>query len=162
VTRALQLVLLTLVYQLTLASLHPLDLALGALLSAVALAALRRFLASGVASAGGLARRVVRFPTLAAAVAVEIVRGTWAVALAVLGVHPPTGSDIVCVPIGERTPNGVAVSALAATMSPGEVLVDIDWERQVMLIHVLDARDHDAVRARHGRFYERYQRGVFP
>jgi len=66
------------------------------------------------------------------------------------------------VPIGERTTSGVAVSALTTTMSPGEVLVDIDWERGVMLIHVLDARDPDAVRARHLRFYERYQRRVFP
>ncbi len=31
-----------------------------------------------------------------------------------------------------------------------------------MLMHVLDATDPDAVRARHDEFYDRYQRAVFP
>jgi multisubunit Na+/H+ antiporter MnhE subunit len=31
-----------------------------------------------------------------------------------------------------------------------------------MLVHVLDASDPDAVRRHHDRFYERYQRMVFP
>ncbi len=160
--RGLQVALLTGVYALTLASLHPLDLALGALLSAAALGALRRFLAAGEPSAGGLGRRAVRFPAFAAAVALEVAKGVGEVTLAVLGVRPPTRADIVSVPFGERSANGVAVSALAVTLSPGEVLVDVDWDRRVMLVHVLDASDPEAVRARHRRFYERHQRGVFP
>lgn len=159
---ALRVALLTLVYALTLASFHPFDLILGALLSAASLLALRRFLTLGRGSAGELGRRAVRFPAFAAVVAGGVARGTWEVALAVLGVRPPTRADVVDVPIGERTSTGVAVSALAVTLSPGEVLVDVDWERRVMLIHVLDASDPDAVRARLERFYDRYQRGVFP
>jgi multisubunit Na+/H+ antiporter MnhE subunit len=56
----------------------------------------------------------------------------------------------------------LAATALALTLSPGEVLVDIDRSRGVMLVHVIDAHDPDAVRARHDHFYRRYQRGVFP
>lgn len=161
-TLILRVALLTLVYALTLASFHPLDLALGALLSAASLVFLRRFLGDERDPPPELGRRAARFPALAAAVSGEIARGTWEVARAVLGPSPPTAADIVCVPIDERTANGVAISALAATMSPGEVLVDVDWERRVMLFHVLDATDPDAVRARHRRFYDRYQRRVFP
>ncbi|MDP9369920.1 MAG: hypothetical protein M3Q03_16890 [Chloroflexota bacterium] len=32
----------------------------------------------------------------------------------------------------------------------------------MLLIHVLDATDPDAVRAEHERFYRRFQRHVFP
>jgi multisubunit Na+/H+ antiporter MnhE subunit len=48
------------------------------------------------------------------------------------------------------------------TLSPGSVLVDIDWQRRDMLLHVIDASDPDAVRADLERFYDRYQRRVFP
>ncbi|CCF84740.1 Na+/H+ antiporter subunit E [Nitrolancea hollandica] len=48
------------------------------------------------------------------------------------------------------------------TLAPGSVLVDVDWERGVMLFHLLDASDPDATRATVARFYERYQRAVFP
>ncbi len=161
-TFALRVAVLTGVYALTLASVDPFDLALGALLAVASLLALRRFLEPHGASTGELAKRVARFPAFAAAVAVDIVRGTWEVALAILGVRPPTGAGIVRVPIEERTANGVAISALTATMSPGEVLVEIDWEARVMLIHVLDATDATAICAGHRRFYYRYQRGVFP
>jgi multicomponent K+:H+ antiporter subunit E/multicomponent Na+:H+ antiporter subunit E len=69
---------------------------------------------------------------------------------------------LVRIPIGERSERGVAVSALATTLSPGTVLVDVDWERRDLLLHVIDASDPDAVRARLQRFYDRFQRRVFP
>jgi multisubunit Na+/H+ antiporter MnhE subunit len=54
------------------------------------------------------------------------------------------------------------VSALTATLSPGEVLVDVDLEKGVMYLHVLDASDPDAVRAAHAELYDRHQRKVIP
>jgi multisubunit Na+/H+ antiporter MnhF subunit len=39
------------------------------------------------------------------------------------------------------------VTALAASLSPGSVLVDIDWDRRDLLMHVIDASDPDGVRA---------------
>ncbi len=155
--------LLMLIYGLTLASFEPWDLAAGATLSAVLLVGLRRFL---LAAEGGrrppVLRRLAGFPRFALATAREVTLGSWQVTLAVTGLRPLACPGIVAVPIGERTPAGVAASALAATLSPGEVLVDVDEERGVLLMHVLDASDPDAVRERYARFYERYQRQVFP
>ncbi|HVL31299.1 MAG TPA: Na+/H+ antiporter subunit E [Solirubrobacteraceae bacterium] len=160
---AFTLLLLTLAYLLTLASFDPWDVAIGALLAAGVLAWSRRALpASGRTGAGLLLRRIAAFPLFAAAIVREVVTGTWQVSLIVLGLRPLARPGIVAVPIGERTPTGVAATALALTLSPGEVLVDIDDRSQVMLVHVVDASDPDAVRARHDEFYRRYQQGVFP
>ncbi len=159
----LALVLLVLVYALTLASADPWDLALGALVGGSTLIVYRRFLFVGPpVPAPILLRRVVGFVPFAVALVWDIFRGTWNVALVVLHIRPLAHPGIVAVPIAERTPLGVAVSGLATTLSPGAFLVDVDWDQRVMLIHVLDATDPDAVRAEHQRFYRRYQRHVFP
>jgi len=160
---ALAFLLLVGVYALTLASADPLDLLAGAVVAAALLAALRRFLFRGRPLAwASVLRRIASFPAFAVAVAWEVARGTWLVALVVAGRRPLARPGIVCVPIGERTRGGVAATALAVTLSPGEVFVDVDWERRVMLFHVLDAADPDAVRRHHAAFYERRQRAVFP
>ncbi len=155
--------LLATTYLLMLASVDPWDVGLAAALAAVLIASLRRFLFVG--KPGELADvplRVIRVFPLAAAVVREIVVGTWQVALVVLHARPLAAPGIVAVPIGERTRLGVAMTGLLVTLAPGEFLVDVDWERRVLLFHVLDASDPDAVRKRHARFYERYQRPVFP
>jgi multicomponent Na+:H+ antiporter subunit E len=154
---------LAVVFCLTLATDDPVDLGLGAVLGAALVAGLRGRLA--LAPEGGdapLAQRLAAFPVFAGAVLWDITTGTWDVALRVLHVRPLDRPGIVAVPMGERTPRGVAVSALATTLSPGTVLIDVDWDRRVMLLHVIDATDPDEVRAREQRFYERYQRRVFP
>ena len=159
----LAFVLLVAVYALTLASAHPLDLLAGGLLAAALLFGLRRFLfAREPLTHPTFVRRVVSFPRLALAVAWEVARGTWLVALVMTGRRPLARPGIVCIPVGERTRGGVAATALAVTLSPGEVFVDVDWERDVMLLHVLDASDPDAVRRHHAAFYDHHQRAVFP
>lgn len=159
----LAFLLLVGVYGLTLASAQPLDLLAGGVLAATLLAALRRFLFSGEpAATPSIVSRVLRFPRLAVAVAGEVVRGTWLVTLVLTGRRPLSRPGIVSVPVGERTGAGVAATALAVTLSPGEVFVDVDWERGEMLLHVLDASDPDAVRRHHAAFYDRHQRAVFP
>jgi len=156
----LAFVLLTLVYALVLASFAPLDLALGAIISACLLLALRE---GGPVEAGpGPFRRFIAFFPFVVAVLWEIVRGTWDVALVTLHLKPLRSPGVVVVPVGERTPMGVAVSSLCVTLSPGEFLVDVDEERGEILYHVIDASDPDAIREHHLRFYERYQRKVFP
>jgi multisubunit Na+/H+ antiporter MnhE subunit len=159
---ALPMVLLVLVYALVLGSFYPADLALGAALSGTLLFALRRFVLPGEPASSGLFGRVAAFFPFAAAVGRDVVVGTWEVALVTLHLRPLGRSGIVAIPIGERTETGVAVSALVATLSPGEVLVDVDRERGVMLIHVMDAVDLESIRARHEEFYRRYQKKVFP
>lgn len=158
----LPLVLLTLVYALVLGSFSPADLALGAALSGGLLFVLRSFVLPGEGAPGGLLGRVVGFFPFAAAVARDVVVGTWGVTLITLHFRPIGRSGIVAIPVGGRSEAGVAVSALVATLSPGEVLVDVDRGRGVMLIHVIDAADPEEIRRRHADFYRRYQRKVFP
>jgi multisubunit Na+/H+ antiporter MnhE subunit len=150
---------LCLIYCAVLGSADPADVLLGALLGGLALAATR---ANTRPVSPGLARRIVAFFPFAAVVLADVVTGTWHVALVVLGVRPLRSPGIVDVPIGERTPRGLAVSALALTLSPGSLLIDIDETRQVMLVHVIDATDADGVRSKFERFYSRWQRPVFP
>jgi len=84
------------------------------------------------------------------------------VALIVLHIRPLVRPGIVAIPFEERTRNGVAVSTLVFTLSPGSYLVDVDWERRLMLFHLIDACDPDAIRIKYHDFYYRYQRHVFP
>ena len=150
-------------YALTLASRDPIDLAAGVVIGAVVLALLgRRMRERRDASPLGLARRAVWFVPFAGAVGAGVLQGTWDVTLRVLRVRPLHAPGIVRVPIGERTERGVAISSLATTLSPGSVLIDVDRERGDLLLHVIDASDPDAVRDDMQRFYDRYQRRVFP
>ena len=159
----LALFLLTLTYALVLGSFKPWDLAIGAVVSGVLLYALRGLaLGARPVSAGGFVERLVAFVPFVRATVWEIITGTWEVTLVTLHLRPLESPGIVAIPIGERTPTGVAVSTLATTLSPGTFLVDVDWERGVFLIHIIDASDPEAVRRHHEEFYRRYQRGVFP
>lgn len=159
----LAIVLLIAVYALMLSSVHPLDLALGALLATATVVGLRRLLfPAGLGSTPRLTRRLLAAPLWAAAVVREITVGTWDVALVVLGVRPLRSPGIVELPIDDRSDLAVVAAALAATLSPGELVVDIEWERRVVLMHVLDGGDPAALRERWRSNYERYQRAALP
>ena len=159
-------VALTLVYALALGSFHPWDLLIGAGLSAALLLASRRFVFGTAPRPAGrgltLLGRVVAFAPFAAAVFREIVVGNWEVTLVTLRLRPLVRPGIVAVPVGDRTPTGVAVWAVVTGLPPGSFFVDVDRERGVVLIHVLDARDPEAFRQRQEDFYRRYQSKVFP
>ncbi|HEX8861892.1 MAG TPA: Na+/H+ antiporter subunit E [Actinomycetes bacterium] len=64
--------------------------------------------------------------------------------------------------MGQRSPQGVAVTGLIVGLSPGSMLLEVDEQRRMMLFHVIDARDPEAVRAQIDRLYQRWQRRVFP
>jgi multisubunit Na+/H+ antiporter MnhE subunit len=170
VTRYVVAVLaLTLVYALALASFHPWDLLFGAGLSAALLFASRRFVfaAEGTAPRPDgrgltLLGRVVAFVPFAAVVFRNIMVGNWEVTLVTLHLRPLVRPGIVAVPIDARTPAGVAVWAVITGLPPGSFFVDVDRERGVVLIHVLDARDPEAYRQQEEDFYRRYQSKVFP
>ena len=153
--------LLTGVYAMVLASLHPLDLLFGAVVSGTLVYACRLFVFGGrPAPLPGLARRSVAFFPFAGAVVQDVVAGTWEVALITMHLRPLTRPGIVKVPVGERTPTGAAVTALVMTLSPGAFLIETNDE--FMLIHLIDARDPDSFRRGCEDFYQRYQRKVFP
>ena len=161
------IVVLTLVYAL--GSFHPWDLLIGASLSAALLFASRRFVFGAddatlrpVDPGLTLLGRVMAFMPFAVAVFREILVGNWEVTLVTLHLRPLVRPGIVAVPIGERTPTGVAVWAVVTGLPPGSFFVDVDRERGVVLIHVLDARDPEAFRRQQEDFYRRYQSKVFP
>ncbi len=156
--------LLTGIYMMVLASFHPWDLFFGAVISGALVYTFRSFV-FGDANGGSeplpdLVGRIVAFFPFAGAVAWDVAKGTWEVALVVLHLKPLTTSGIIKVPVGERTPGGVAVSALVTTLSPGAFLIEANQE--YMLIHLIDASDPDAFREEREEFYQRYQKRVFP
>jgi multicomponent Na+:H+ antiporter subunit E len=164
VTRfAVPVAIFTGVYLLALASLDPLDALLGAVVAAALVAVLRPFaFEPPPRPLGEVPRRLLAAIPLTLVTLRDITVGTWDVALVVLHLRPLGTPGIVAVPIGGRTETGIVATTLLVTLAPGEFLVDVDRERGVMLFHVLDASDPDAVRARMADFYERYQRKVFP
>lgn len=165
---------LTLAYALALASFHPWDLAIGAVLAAALLFYARRTARRSGDGAAGLSSsepaassphplgRVRAFFPFVVAVGRDTLAGAWRVFLATVGLRRPRSPGVVAVPLGERTPNGVAVSAFLAAFTPDTLLVGVDEEKRVMLIYAIDAADPDAVRESQQEFYRRYQRRVFP
>ena len=153
------------VWLLTLGSADPVDALLGAGL-AVAVVLVGRAPGGATPGAGAdepsLATRVAATPGLVVAVLADVAQGTWDVALRVLGLRPLARPGIVLVPIGERSPRGIAATGVLTALSPGSLLLEVDEQRGVLLFHVIDASDPDAVRARLARFYERHQRRVLP
>jgi multisubunit Na+/H+ antiporter MnhE subunit len=149
-------------YVLTLVSTDPIDLVTGSAVGAVLLVLMGTRLRPVRAAAPGLAARIAWFPVFAGAVLVDVLKGTWDVALRVLHLRTVDSPGLIWVPLGERSDHGVAVWALVTTLSPGSVYVDIDEEGRRLLLHVLDASDPDAHRAQMQHFYDRYQRRVFP
>lgn len=156
------LALLVLTFALVIGGFAPWDLVVGAVISGALIYGTRRFTFGEEPASPNLFSRFVHFWPFALAEIWIITQGTWQVALVTLHLRTLECPGIVAVPIGDRTPTGVAVSALASTLSPGTFLVDVDWERAVMLIHSIDASDPEAVREDHQEFYRRYQSKVFP
>lgn len=155
--------LLTLVYVTVLGSLDPWDLVLGAAMSLGMVLLFRRLaLPTRPTPVALYPARLLWFIVFAGAIAWEVTLGAWTVLGVVLRIRPMRRSGIVLIPVESSTRSGVAVSALVVTISPGTYLLDLDRERRVMLIHALDASDPDSLRDHFHRFYERFQRNVFP
>ena len=155
--------LLTVTYTFALASSDPWDILFGLLLSVALVALFGPFLRGDAAAKAPLQpKRLIAFFPFAGAVLRDIIIGTWTVLRIVLHPRPRNRPGIISVPLGDRTRGGVAISALAMSLSPGSSLIAIDWDKRIMLLHLLDATDPDAARAELQRFYDRYQRAVFP
>ena len=155
---------LTLIYSMFQLSAHPWDLAAGASISAGVVLLFRRhlFIQSKRQSARGVGKRLTALLRFVWFVYVDVIDGLWLVLVIMLGMRPLVRSGIVAIPIGERTKSGVTVTAWAMTLSPGSVLIDVDWERQVMLFHFIDVTEPEKLREKIQSFYQRYQRPVFP
>lgn len=167
-TRILLPLVLAVLYLAVAGSVHPLDAVVGVTLGAAVTLGLqaresrRRAEVSGrQARAPSNWRRLVALLPFLAATAGEVVRGSWAALSVMAGIRHVT-PGIVQVPVGPRSARGAAVSGFVLTLTPGTVLVEIDERRRTMHVHALDASRPDSVRASLDRFYERFQRSVFP
>lgn len=154
---------LTIIYSMFLLSAHNWDLIAGASIATGTVLLFRRHLFGNTWKPfPRFVQRTLALLRFAWFVYTDVIEGLWLVLSIVLGLRPLTCSGIVAIPLGERTENGVTVTAWAMTLSPGSVLIDVDWERRVMLFHFIDATQPEELRKKIQTFYERYQRPIFP
>jgi multisubunit Na+/H+ antiporter MnhE subunit len=159
----LSLIGLTLVYSMFLLSSHPWDLTAGMILAAGMLLLFRRHLfVDSRQAVPKISSRLIALIHFAWYVYVDTIQGLWQVLVIVTGLRPLARPGIVAIPIGQRTRTGVAVTAWAVTLSPGSVLIDVDWERREMLFHFIDATEPEKLRKKLQVFYQHYQQPVFP
>ena len=69
-------------------------------------------------------------------------------------------AGFVEIPRGDRSRHEVALWGILTGEAPDEYPVAIDDERQVLIVHNVDARDPAAIRARHAAARVGYQRDV--
>ena len=117
-------------------------------------------LGGGVAVLAGLAfarlepqpqqlRAITPLIGLAGLVSLDIVQSNWAVARRMLsdGRTRPRRSGFVAIPLRLRNPVGLALLALVVAATPGTAWIDYDPDTGVLLLHVFDLQDEDALRA---------------
>jgi multisubunit Na+/H+ antiporter MnhE subunit len=144
------------IYLLVISSVAPGDLLIAGVLGVAVSVALR---ARGApASRAPLAVRAPAAVGMVLTTAAEVVRGAWRTARWCLGA--PASPGLVEIPRGDRSPGRVALWGILTGEAPDEYPVDVDDDRDVLIVHVLDATDPDAVRARHADADARWQRKV--
>jgi multisubunit Na+/H+ antiporter MnhE subunit len=137
-------------YLLVLTSVAPGDVALGAILGLTIAHVVRPGHAPGAAAAARISPRGL-VAVLAQTVA-EVVRGTWRTARFCAGASAAPG--FVEIPRGDRSDVELGVWGVLTGEAPDEVVVDVDEVRRVLVVHLVDASDPDAVRDRHRRTYD--------
>ncbi|MGW5053761.1 Na+/H+ antiporter subunit E [Actinokineospora sp. NPDC004072] len=157
----LRIAALTAVYLLVLTSLHPADVLVGLALATLVATAGVRVRRTGPLPAGTVPRRLAGVPALVGGTLVDLARGTWHTAASLIG-PGASRAGLVEVPIPSSAPASAAAWGVRVGLVPDTVVVDIDEQRGLMLLHVLDATDPDAVVAAQHDSYRRRQRRVFP
>ena len=76
--------------------------------------------------------------------------------------HQLHAAGLVEIPRSGRSRAGVAFWGVLTGEAPDEVPVDIDEERDVLIVQLVDATDPDGVRERHREAFERSQGKVVP
>lgn len=143
------------IYLMVLTSLDPGDIAMGLALGLAVVLGLRAHAVDRHEHPPLLVmlRAVV---AMVATTAREMVVGSWGAVRFCLGGAARPG--FVELPRGDRSHRGVALWGVLTGEAPDEYPVDVDDERGVLIVHLLDASDPDAVRERHRLARERTQR----
>lgn len=162
IPRMLAVLMLGIVYVLMLGSLDPRDLLVGVLVGGGLVWWRTHDRPPAPMSASTFLRRAAAFPRFVLAVFRAVVVGTWQMSLVVLRLRPHDRGGIIAVPMRERSVSAVVIQGLMETLSPGSVLIELDWTDRLMLIHIMDATDPVGAVAERQAFYERYQKPVFP
>ena len=142
------------IYLLVMTSVAPGDLLIGGLLGLAVAAALRPDDATE-RSAPTPAQVGAVFSAFARTAA-EMVRGSWRVVRFCLG--RPAEPGFVTIPREGRSRREVAFWGVLTGESPDEFPVDVDEERDELIVHLVEAGDPDVVRARHRRVRARRMR----
>ena len=154
--------LLALVYVLVVGSVSWADWSLGALFGGGLLFACRRFLGlTDRRQSARLARHILWLPVFMASTLGDVLKGSWQVALIMLGARPLRQPSILEVPIEGRDRTELAVSSFAHTLSPDSFLLDVDEQRGLLRYQVLADEDLAVLRERYRQFYRRRQRPLF-
>ena len=145
------------VYLLVLTSAKPGDALVGLALGTGLAVALRP---RGAARRPGPPRAgaLVALAGVLARTGAEMARGSVRTARFCLGRGGRPG--LVEIPRDGRSRHAVALWGVLTGEAPDEVPVDVDEDRDVLIVHLVDASDPEAVRDRHRRAWERAQRKV--
>jgi multisubunit Na+/H+ antiporter MnhE subunit len=146
---------LTAIYLLVLTSIAPGDVIVGALLASGFVLASR--------SATSRRRRswlpwLYHLAGMLGLTARDMVVGTLRVVRFCL--QSDTSAGFVELPRGRRSRRGVALWGVLTGEAPDEYPVHVDDTREVLIVHLTDASDPDAVRRRHETSHERWHRHV--
>jgi multisubunit Na+/H+ antiporter MnhE subunit len=148
------------IYLLVLTSVEPGDVLVGGVLGLAVAYWLRPRQPRGSSPQAAPAHiRIAAAVATLADTAVEMVRGSWRVVRFCLGA--PANPGLVEIPRDDRSRVNVALWGVLTGEAPDEVPVEVDEARGVLIVHLVDADDPAAVRARHARSRER-QRKVVP
>jgi len=143
------------VYLLVLTSVAPGDVLVGAVLAVGIVAAARprrRGPAAGWPSWG------VALAGTLLTTAWDVILGTVRTVRFALGAAAAPG--FVEIPRAGRSRRAVTLWGVLTGEAPDEYPVDIDEPRDILIVHVLDNRDAEAIRARHAHVRERWQSRV--
>jgi len=145
------------IYLLVMTSAKPGDAAVGLLLGLAVAVWLRPADGSAATPRPGALLALGR---ALAETAAEMVRGSWRTARFCLRGGGKPG--FVEIPRAGRSRHAVALWGVLTGEAPDEIPVDVDEQRDVLVVHLVDASDPDAVRERHQLAYERAQRKAVP
>lgn len=151
-------------YCLTIASFAWEDVLVGTVFSAGLVAVFRKMLLPAtLPEAGHVLHIIVYLPVLLWMLLVDILKGTWLVAIYVTEIQKLDHPGIVKIPLGKHSRAGVGIVSLLLTLSPGSFLVDIDWEDSSMLVHFINASNPAQLRRSVEKYYRIWEYNVpFP
>jgi multicomponent Na+:H+ antiporter subunit E len=117
----------------------------------------RQILPRPLPSTGLSLHLIIYAPVLFWYLFIDILKGTYQIITITLGVRPLRKPGIVKIPIGAHSAYGVGPVGYFITLSPGSFMVDIDWEEKMMLVHVVDASDPEAIRRDAEKYYRLWE-----